>query len=359
MKTRLRLSIAVVVLLSCTWMGDNAFAKVNGENDGPLICEGGFYGPLTCGGDYNICFNTAQAQLAQSSSVLSSLNLEQGNIQSKMNSCLKELNASISSQSEIQSDYIQSRTRVDELKKNVSQVTNIQKMQEDLFESISADVAKLSHALPQIALRLNDLVINQNTKIELIISDFKNELDSTQDPEEVEKLELNIEIFKKLKLAQSKLPSNDPQALYDLMKKAFQGKGEEQVKALSSFDPLTRLILKTIFDNNLMSFGVVEPSELTRQMSLIKINMDEFVARQSGLLTLEEQKLSQFTSTLQVATIDRNNKENNCRAIEERSILLPQLIANANQTITGNRSLVDGCIKFCSKTWFPKTCYRL
>lgn len=359
MKARFRLSVAVLVLLCGSWSGFDAYARLGSDTDGPLLCEGGYYGPLTCTAEYNVCVNNAQTQLAQSNSLLSALNLEQANIQSKMNTSLKALNASITAESEIKSNFIQSRTRVEELKKSITHAMNLQKMQEEFFASITADVAKLSQALPQIALRLNDLIINQNTKIEIIIADFKSELSATQDPDEIEKLELNIEIFKKLKIAQTKLPSNDPQALYDLLRKAFQGKGEEQVKALSSFDPLTRLILKTIFDNNLMSFGDVEPSELTRQMILIKNNMNEFVVRQVGLLDLEEQKLVKFTSSLETATNDRLNKEQVCRETEERIIMLPQLISNTNQSIVGSKNSLIGCSQFCSQKWIPQYCYRL
>lgn len=351
------LNLHLVLALCCLIVGNNANARLRGpDGPEPVHCTKGYWTPVTCNGDYNVCISNSQLQVSQSNNKLSELNQEQSAISGRINSCMKQLLASTKTESDRKSDLVQSRTKNEDLKSSKLQLENLRKMEESFFLAIDEEVDKLGEALPQIAIRLNDLIVNQNTKIDLIISDFSAELALTKDSDEADKIEFNIEIFKKLKIAQSKMSSNDPQEFYKLVNQALHGKGDEQVKAISYFDPLTYLILKTVFDNKLTSSGVVGPSELTKQISVIKSNMDNFISKQSSELALEEQKLSQFAATFQDATNDRINKENACRDLEGRSIVLPQLIVDASGEISGSNTLVASCNSYCSKSWIPPYC---
>lgn len=174
--------------------------------------------------------------------------------------------------------------------------------------------------------------------------------------EETERIEFNIEIFKKLKIAQSNMPTNDPKDFYKLVNQALHGKGDEQLKAISYFDPLTYLILKTVFDNKRTSSGLVGPSDLTKQMSVIKSNMDNLISKQGSELALEEQKLSQYSTAFQYATNDRIKKENKCKDFEGRSNLLPELIINVSGEISESSAQLASCNQFCTRTWIPQRC---
>jgi hypothetical protein len=91
-------------------------------------------------------------------------------------------------------------------------------------------------------------------------------------------------------------------------------------------------------------------------MRVIRSDMNNFIQRQESDLALEEQKSAQYASNYQEAVNNRVNKESECKGLEERNNLLPQLINQASAGVSGSNSLLAGCARFCSKTWVPKYC---
>lgn len=272
MESGLKISARAIKLLKIQFVlivYSSLFAGIaNARPSGQPRCKAAHWSPVTCVAEYNVCVSNSNTQIAQTNSNLAGLKQEQTAIPARINICMRDLLASTKAESEIKNILNQSKTKIESLKSIKSQIENLQRMQESFFVSLYANVSKLGEVLPQIAVRLNDLIINQNTKIDLVISDYKSELLSTQDSNEIDKIEINIEIFKKLKLAQSKMPSSDPQLFVSIVDKALHGKGQEQLKAISYFDPLTYLVLKTVFDNKLTSTGVVGINELTNQIAV-------------------------------------------------------------------------------------------
>lgn len=127
-------NLHLVLSLCCLFFGSSAYAYNHKEPGySPTICHPGYWTPLTCSNDYNVCISSSNAKLTQSNTNLTELKQEQGAIPGKINSCMKALLASVKTEFDRKSDFIQSQTKNDYLKMAKSQVENLKGLQESFF----------------------------------------------------------------------------------------------------------------------------------------------------------------------------------------------------------------------------------
>ena len=277
--------LQLIIILSFYFYCATAYARKDTKK-----CRPGYYSGQNCkNNNYNICINNSHTKINEANNILSNLKSEKIETPSKINSCMKEVVASFKIESDKKSSLVRTQTKINDFKNNIFQTGRIQKMQEDYFNAIGLEANKLNSALPEIALRLNDLILHQNTKIDLIIINLITQMDLVKDENEIDKIEMEIEVFKKLRIIQSKISSGDPIAFNSLIQDALYGQGDRKLKAISAFDPLTYLVLKTVLDNKLTTLGAVGLNDLQDQMTFIKNDMRNFITKQTESFWIVDQ----------------------------------------------------------------------
>ena len=354
--------LVVIAICSLSIINDSYARPTSKEGEHPrpepVFCTKGYWGPVNCNNNiYNSCFNSSNNQIVEALNKLLTLQQESASAPAITNNCMKELVSLIKNESDLRSSLDQTKARVNNLKDNIKQLVHIQKLQENYFKVINFETRKLQSALPEIAIHLNELFTNQNIKIDLIIAQLFSEMELSKDQDENEKIELEIEIFKNLRITQSKLSPSDPKAFADLVYDSLYGEGEKKLKAISAFDPLTYLVLKTILDNKLISLGKFNENEIVNQMFIISNEMKNFISKKNSDLDLELIKFETSHLNFESATKNRSIKESICADFDERINVLPNLINNASIDIEAKKSLLVNCKKHCTNNWIPGECY--
>jgi hypothetical protein len=324
--------------------GANAYHR-SGENPGDNCHL--HHTESVCDGNYYSCRASYGQEVNQFNTTIAELNQEQGSLSGRLYSCEAELNSLLRIESDRRNELIEVQTKVTELQRSKSQLSRHQELQASFFQTFNEEANKLGEALPEIALRLRNLIENENSKIDLVLNNLDQELKSAQNTDEQEKIILEMQIFRKLKLAETQLNSNDPNAFKKLVNVALFGEGQCQVDAIKKIDPITYLVLKTVFTNKIANAESIGNEDLRKQIELIKNNMNILLNELGSELGIEQQKAAQGLTAYQDASFYKNNKEGECGRINARGVLLPQFLQNASAGVSESSARFVSCNRYC------------
>lgn len=301
---------ALLMLFGVTLVIDSVYARPSSG-----ICFK--HTEIRCNANFYSCQENFKQQSNQLNKNLSDLRQERDAFPSRLSSCKDELIALMQIESDRRSEFNQIQEKMINLQKNKNKFVQIQEMQNAFFESFDEETKDLGKILPDVALKIRDLIENENLKIEMVLSDLKDDLKNSQEAQEQEKLKLEIKIIKKLKLTESFMSSED--------QKVFQ-----------------RLISDALSGDNL------------KQVELVKNNLKRVITEQESELSLLQEMVGQSLSSYQEIRTSKNNKEGVCLSINERGGMLEGLIQNDLAGISLVESQMPSCNQFCQKVNFTE-----
>lgn len=302
-------NIHLVLTLCCLFFFNNANAYRGG---GDFTCRRPMKITIVCDGSaYNSCRNNSIQNINQYNAQVANLKAELGTVDERILNCKNEIITLMDNEIKeaCELSYLKGKNEAQKITKAL--LSEYQKLQDAFFLTMEAPVDRgndRAKSQIEITFHLKNLIEGQIKAIDSIINDLNIQLPLIKDDDEKEKVEIDIQTLKALKIPLRKI----------------------------NFDYQTEVDL----DANLKG-----------KMQEVKTNLSLLSARFDSEYTLGQQKFFQSDSNFKEASSRKTKKENECNEINERKGQLPALIQEAIAGFLQKNALLDGCNQYCHKVY--------